>query len=96
VAAAASPTDLLATVTALGWQALGVAWILDGLEITIVRPPGRGCTRRSCGEGLKEPARPGPAGCPRAGRAAPGRDQNGPVLDPGCTAAGWQGLMRIP
>jgi hypothetical protein len=47
---------------------------------------------RAAGAGRPEvPARPGPAGCPRAGRAAPGRDHSGPS---GTTAADAQAAIN--
>jgi hypothetical protein len=52
----------------------------------------RGPGRRG-GEGLKEAARPGPAGCPRTGRAAPGRGPARSCVGPrlyGCRMTGPQ------
>lgn len=47
---------------------------------------------RAAGTGRPEvPARPGPAGCPRAGRAAPGRARSGPS---GTTAADAQAAIN--
>jgi hypothetical protein len=47
---------------------------------------------RAAGAGRPEvPARPGPAGCPRAGRAAPGRARSGPS---GTTAADAQAAIN--